>query len=265
MRTQSKLSSLAVLLSIFFLFAAAVNADVLITIEQKSEGTGDIQESVIYLSGDRYRGDINQTSYIFRGDLQKLWLINHQDETFAELTASDVNRLKMRLRDAKAEAHDFLHEEMESLSPEQRRQLEEAEASQEKLEEPEVTYRKIASKEDVGQWQCDLYERYENQEKQAELCVATMKSLNLKPEDFSALYAFLDFFDIGPSISDNDLLDLRKLAGEIGFEGFPIKEFRLADNGKLEETLTVTRIKRSSFPASLFELPVRSDHSGRDQ
>lgn len=248
-----------------FSSASLASGEVLITIEQRDERTGDAQESIIYLSGDRYRGDISQTSYIFRGDLQKLWLINRQDETYAEWTSSDVNRLKMRLQDVKAEAHDFLHEEMESLSPEQRRQLEEAEALQERLEEPDVTYRKIASNQEYGQWRCDLYERYENEEKQSEVCVASMESLNLKSEDFSALYAFLDFFDIGPSTSDNDLLDLRKLADEIGFAGFPVKEFKLGDNGEVEETLTVTRIKRSSFPASLFELPVRSDHSTAKQ
>ena len=242
-----------------------MRGEVLITIEQKDQRNGEVQESTIYLSGDRYRGDINQISYIFRSDLQKLWLINRHDETYAEWTPSDVSRLKMRLQDAKAEAHNFLHEEMESLSPEQRRQLEEAEVRQGKLEEPEVTYRKIASDQKYGPWRCDLYERYENEEKQSEVCVATMKSLNLRPEDFSALYAFLDFFDIGPSTSDNDLLDLRKLADEIGFEGFPVKESKLGDNGKVEEVLTVTRIKRTSFPASLFELPLRSDHSTAKQ
>lgn len=263
--SQRSLLFLTTLLATLLCLFTTVSADVLITIEQENVVSGDIEESVIYLSGDRYRGDVNQTSYIFRSDLQKLWLINHRDETFAELTASDVNRLKMRLKDAKAEAQHLLHEEMESLSPEQRRQLEDAEASQQRLEEPEVTYRQISSDETVGQWQCDLYERYENQEKESELCVATMESLDLKPGDFAALHSFLDFFDIGPSTSDNDLLDLRKLAREIGFNGFPIKEARLTDDGEVEETLTVTRIKRTSFPASLFELPARSDRSATDQ
>jgi len=81
---------------LLLLLAAPVAADTLLTVRSSVEGlkmdqptTGQVH---IWVAADKLRRDEGETSTIVRLDRGKVYLLNHGDKTYVELTAPDVQK-----------------------------------------------------------------------------------------------------------------------------------------------------------------------------
>jgi hypothetical protein len=191
-------------------------------------------------------------AFVFDATKQTMWVINYDKKTYNEMTKAELDRVAGQMADVMAK----MQEQLKDLPPAQRAQMEAlmqgrgAALPGLAAAAPKTEYRKTGT-DKVGQWACDKYEGYQNNQKIAELCTVDPKALGFTAADFEVSRQLAEFFQkMMPQNAEN----MFRLGApeQQGFSGLPVRRVSL---GQRQSVTEVTNATRQTFPDSVFELP----------
>jgi hypothetical protein len=123
--------------------------------------------------------------------------------------------------------------------------------------QPQIAYVKTGNSKTVGNWRCDFYRKTRNGEQEEDVCLAPIGSAGLSAADFQVLdrmSSFMAPMTSSPMVPRNDFMGWNAMNKAVGFQAVPLDTL-LYDNGKPSAEDAVTKIERTTIPASTFELP----------
>jgi hypothetical protein len=228
-------------------------ADGVLIVEKTTTG-GSTKTNQIQIEKERMRAESDTQTVVYDGTKQVLWLINDGRRSYSEMTKADVDRLRGQLNDAMAK----MQEQLKSLPPEQRAQIEAMlkgrgmPAMAGGAPASKTEYRKTGV-DKVGAWACDKYEGTRGGQKVTELCTVDPKVLGFAMSDFQVSKQLMEFFGkLVPQGADG--MFAVGTPEEQGFSGVPVRRIAF-NNGQQQSVSEVTQASRQNFPASVFELP----------
>ena len=227
-----------------------------VLISEKSTTGGNSETHQIQIDKTRMRVETGGPSgekqaFIFDSTKQVMWIVNYDKKTYSEMTKADVDKLGGQMSDAMAK----MQQQMASLPPEQRAQMEKMMAGRGMpgagAPAAKTEYKKTGSGQ-VGKWTCDKYEGTLNGQKTSELCTVQPQALGLTPADFDVALQLQSFFaKIIPAGRSEDMFRFGK-AEDQGFSGVPVRRESFGPRPTVSE---ITDVKRESIPDSVFALP----------
>ena len=252
------------LLAAIMLAAASSTAFAGVVITSTQLNIATKEESAIsgFIEADRLKIVTPGTTVIFRGDLNRTWVIATPTSTYVEITPEIVTTFAARLAAAQTPGsaeQQKLQERLAKLPPEQRALAEQqlrglgggaAAAGQ-------VAYAKTGQMKTVASGRCEVYGKSVNGQKQEELCIAPISALGLSDADFRVLALFTTFMGplaTSPVAPRADYFNWADMNKAIGFSGIPL-ESALLNNGQPTLQDTMQKIERVTIAADAFDLP----------
>ena len=235
-------------ISAFLLVAGPAFAGTVITSETTApkEAAG---KSVVYIEPDRVRIESPHDVTIFRGDQNVAYILTPAKKKFMRLTPEKMKEMAAAMEKARAE----MAEQLKSMPPAQRAQIEKMMAGEMAGEVPKFTSRKVAGAGTVGKWQCERIEQLANGEKQATLCVVRISEIGLSADDLAPLQRFSAFMlQAAPqSAAATAAMDPQALEQAVGYPAFAVQMEIPAAGVKT----TTKSVEKKTNPADLFEVP----------
>jgi hypothetical protein len=237
-------------------------AGVVITSTQVNIATKEESAISGFIEADRLKIVTPGTTVIFRGDLNRTWVIATPTSTYVEITPEIVTTFAARLAAAQTPGsaeQQKLQERLAKLPPEQRAIAEQqlrglgggaAAAGQ-------VAYAKTGQMKTVASGRCEVYGKTVNGQKQEELCIEPISALGLNDADFRVLALFTTFMGplaTSPMAPRADYFNWADMNKAIGFSGIPL-ESTLLGNGQPTLQDTMQKIERANIAADAFDLP----------
>jgi hypothetical protein len=251
------------LLAAIMLAAASSTAFAGVVITSTQVNVATKEESAIsgFIEADRLKIVTPGTTVIFRGDLNRTWVIATPTSNYVEITPEVVTAFAARLAAAQTPGsaeQQKLQERLAKLPPQQRALAEQqlrslgagAAAGQ-------VAYAKTGQLKSVASGRCEVYGKSVNGQKQEELCIASISSVGLTDADFRVLGLFATFMGplaTSPVAPRADYFNWADMNKAIGFSGIPL-ESTLLGNGQPTLQDTVQKIERANIAADAFDLP----------
>ena len=248
--------ALFVLISALALSGGHAMAGVVLTVTETNLGDNKTRPMTVYLDTDRMKVVNDKDIMIFRGDLKRMWAIEGDERKYTEMSPETVQQMSAQVSGAMAQ----MQAQLAQLPPEQRAQIEAMMAQRGgALAAPaqrQVTYTRAGGGKTVGAWRCEQYAKMVNGQKEEELCMAPIGSVGINADDLKVLESISTM--MGPITQQapnrGDYLSLDAVNKAIGFQGIPLETVYYSD-GKPERRNTVSKIDRTSIPASTFEIP----------
>lgn len=230
-------------------------ADTVLTTEQQSPEGTPTGSSTVQLSSHATRMDAThggrKSDIIFRADKNLLWMIDPDARTYREMTQADMAATAKQVNSAMEE----MKKQMAEMPPEQRAMMEKMMGKMGAMgteTQAPVEFRKVASGEKVGSWVTDKYEATRNGQKVAEMWVAPLSAVKIKPEEMQVMEALTKFFEEGlkqfmPGIAMPSTPGGAK-------NGIPVKTVQYS-NGAPSGITVVKTIETKELPPKTFEIP----------
>lgn len=281
-RTTTSLLGLLILLSAF---AAPAFGGVIFEVETTNLQTGDTETTQIVVEGKNLKMGIGAGAHagrpsggpsadvaIFRGDQQKLMVVDNENEAYMNIDEATIEQLPKSLAgagDQLAVARQQLQERLSEMSEEQRRALEQA------LGHPEGGAGNIFGEEDrqpieligTGEkaemhgYSCERWELRRDGLMVRELWVAPWRQVEGGEESAEAFQEMSDFFtkmldalgEIGGGPIDGDAFAVYSHFVEI--DGFPVVTRGFGADGGLDDESVLRSAERRTIDPSEFEPP----------
>ena len=188
---------------------------------------------------------------VFDATRQVMWMINYDKKTYTEMTKADADRLGGQMQDALAQ----VQAQMANLPPAQRAQIE---AMMRGRGVPGMTTRAVKTEykktgtDKVGQWTCDKYEGFQNNQKVADLCTVDPAALGFAITDFEVSRQLGEFFKKMMPQNADQMFTIGKVEDQ-GFSGVPVRRtFTVAGR---QTTTELSEATRQTFGDALFAVP----------
>ena len=248
------------LIAVGLLCALSARAGVLIVEKTEHFGrTGLSSTSRVLLDHDRVRveskGSQNESTFIYLASTETMYIINSKEGSYMELTRAQIEAMMNQVARMKA----MMDEKLKGLPPEQRRMMEKMmKGRMGGAQGPpaKTVYRKVGSGETVGQWSCDKYEGYRQNEKVSEIWTTDWSDFGIKPEDFAVFRSLAKMFE---GLAKQMKIDMYQVGAinpqsEHEFAGLPVRRI-MYRNGKPYAKHEVLEVTRKDFDDSLFQVP----------
>ncbi len=229
----------------------AAEAGVVVTEQVVNLSNQSTSNDTVFIDSDRMKAGSDRHTVIFRGDLQRMWMIDEPGHSYREITPGSMQAMQ-------DQAHAAMDQRLANLPEAQRKQVEAmmAQKGGGGMMAPTTpslppSYRKLGETKTIAGYSCELYHREAGGEI-SDVCIARLDAAGLSRDDFRVFAQMLKFLPSGgdkPALYD---LDAQRQA--LGFDGLPL-ETLIYTNGKPFMRRTVTAIQHSSIPGSTFELP----------
>jgi hypothetical protein len=253
---------LCIAIAVFAMTSHAAAAAVVISSNQSIVSAKTTNSVSAFFEADRLKIVTPQNTVIFRGDLNKAWVITASAGTYVEITPDVVTAFSNRLAAAQtpgSREQVRLQERLAKLPPDQRALAEQqlrAMTAGAGAAQP-ASYTKAGASKTVSSWRCDVYARAVGNEQQEELCIAPLTAVGLAPADFRVLELFNTF--MGPLAGSNvtprlDYLNWPEMNKAIGFSGIPLENTLLRAGQPAIQDI-VLKVEKTNIPADAFELP----------
>jgi hypothetical protein len=242
--------------------------------------TKQADPTTVYADTDRLKVVTPENTTIFRGDLNRLWIIDEQRHSYMEMTPETMQRLGGQMAGVSAQAGAAnaqmnaamaqMQAQMAQMPPEQRAMMEQMMASRglggpggpgaraaAPSAPPQVAYSKFGGGKRVAAWSCDIFRKTVNGEQEEELCITPISAAGLTTGDFQVLDKFASFIapmSSSPMMPRSDYMNWAAMNKAIGFQGMPVDTI-VYSQGKPTTQQTVSKIERTGIPASTFDLP----------
>ncbi len=241
----------------------------------KVEGLGakkTISSQKIWIEKDRiclnlYSEGNKEALFIYRKDKDAIYMVDIAGKSYTEMTRADLKKMGERLQEAKAQ----MQAAMKNVPPEQRAMIEKMMGGQ--MANPEVktpakTEFKKSGNSKVGPYAVTEYEVFDGGVKTALAYVTDYSSIQLSREDFSVLKDLSNFYqEFAQSLSFGALSkfrDMEKFQGIDAFPGFPVRMITLDSTGKEGMRVELADIKKTTIPASQFDVPAGFEKKNMD-
>lgn len=218
------------------------------------------QPRTMVLDTDRLRLSTAATDVIFRGDLNKVWVLRSKDHSYLELTPGSLGQIGARMDQAMAQMKDKLAAVPEA----QRKQVEAMMASHLGLgaatAPPQLAYEKAGNSRTVGDWSCAPYQVVVVGKASSEVCIAKLSDLGLSRDDLTGFASFGAFMAkmtaaMGVLRSPMTSINFNSMTKAIGFDGFPVQTTTKLGDGGRQIVVTLKSIQRQDPPADAFDIP----------
>jgi hypothetical protein len=245
---------IAAVAAVAALTAPAARADIFVTMtESRGNGQPD-REVFLYLEPDRVRLAVPGGGVIYRDDRKLLWAIDDSQRSYAEITPA--------MRQGMSDMMRAMQEQLRSMPEAQRKQLEQM-LGQQGMQLPSggqqsapVTYTRTAPGKTVASWRCDEYEQRAGGKKTAELCLAGLADLGMRPDDVRALNALYAESQFAMQITGRaEAFDMKRMAEAAGRDVLPIRAVIYDDNGQKQSETVVKSLRRAVIAPDIFEVP----------
>jgi hypothetical protein len=219
------------------------------------------QPRTMVLDTDRLHMSSATTDIIFRGDLNKVWVLRSKDHSYIELTPAGIGQIGARMDQAMAQ----MKEKLAAVPDAQRKQIEAMMAAHgmgpgAASTPPPVTYEKAGDSRTVGDWSCAPYRIVVGGKASSEVCIAKLSDLGLSRDDLTGFASFGAFAAkmtaaIGVMRSPMTTFNFDSMTKAIGFDGFPVQTTTKFGDGSRQIVVTLKSIQHEDPPAGAFDLP----------
>ena len=216
-----------------------------------SAATNQIQLDATHMRAEMAGRGGGQSTVVFDGAKQALYLIDDSKKTYSEITKDDLDRVAAQMQQ--------MQSMMANVPAEQRAQMEammrgRGGRGMSAMGAPvKPTYKKTGT-DKVGKWTCDKYEGYEGDKKTSEVCTVAPTALGLTAGDFEVTKQFAKFFSgVMPQMSDR-VFSIGSLEDR-GFVGVPIRSISYGADGTVQNTSELTDISHQNIPDATFAPP----------
>jgi hypothetical protein len=259
------------LAGLVFGWCGSALAGVVVTSTQTDLDTKKVNPSTAYIDTDRMKIITPDNIIIFRGDLNRVWVIEPEKRTFVEMTPEIMQQMAGQVAGASAQmaaAMAQMQAEMAKLPPEQRAQMEAMMAGRGGLAglaggrggppaAPQVSYTRAGGSKTVAGWSCDQYRKTVNGRQEEDICIARITATGFSQADFQVFERFSNFMSPMTSqqgVPKNDFMSWNEMNKAIGFQGVPLDTL-MYSGGRPNMQQTVNKAERTAIPASTYELP----------
>ncbi|MGO4869042.1 MAG: hypothetical protein ACLPGW_00275, partial [Roseiarcus sp.] len=148
------------------------------------------QSRTMILDSDRLRMSTGATDIIFRGDLDKVWILQSKLHGYIELTPAGIAPMGARMDQAMAQ----MKEKLAAVPEAQRKQIEAMMASRmgqgASPTPPQLAYEKAGDSRTVGDWSCTPFQVVVGGKASSEACIAKLSDLGLNRDDLTGFASF---------------------------------------------------------------------------
>jgi hypothetical protein len=251
--------------------AGSAMAGVVVASTHTNLDTHQADSTSIYVEADRIKVVTPEHTMIYRADLNRVWVIEPQRRSYMEMTPETMQRMAGQMAGATAQmgaAQAQMQARLAQLPPEQRAQIEALMAGRGlggppgaraggPPAPPQIAYIKAGNSKTVGNWRCDVYRKTTNGEREEDVCLAPITAAGLSAADFQVLDRLSTFMApmmSSPMMPRTDYMGWNAMNKAVGFQAVPLDTVTYV-GGKPDAQETVTKIDRTTIPASTFELP----------
>ncbi|HEX9639061.1 MAG TPA: hypothetical protein VGB99_16130 [Acidobacteriota bacterium] len=245
------------------LAAGPLGAGVELTAIEKDLPDGQPSTTRVQVDVDKIRIDARSGSdpqiVIFRGDLQKLWIADPQDQSYIEISQQQIQRMSDQIGSRMHEMQQRMQERLQNVPPEQRAMIEDMMKNRMGGASPgpaaRTSYERVATAEKVHDWSCDKYVGTRNQLKTVEVWTTGWEQLGLSAADFQALQQMGRFFEGLSSRFSEPFLQVGSTDWEQqqGYPGIPLRRIEY-QQGVAKRESSVQQVTKKSLAPELFEL-----------
>ncbi len=238
----------------------AAMAGTIITLDE-AVNDAPSQPRIMYLDTDRLRMTSPLVDIIFRGDQNKVWVLQSKNHSYLELTPGGMAQVGARMDQAMAQ----MKQKLAAMPEAQRKQIEAMMAARGMGQSPpsaapQTTYEKAGDPRTVGQWNCTPYRIVLDGKPSSEVCIARLSDLGLSRDDLKAFASFGAFIGqiraaMGGLRTSMPTIDFDSMTKAIGFDGFPVQTISKFGDGSREVVATLKSIQHQDPPAGAFDLP----------
>jgi hypothetical protein len=224
-------------------------AGIVLTTEQVNLTDQSTTKDMIYLDSDRMKLSPAHRIMIYRGDLDRIWMIDESKHKYFEMTPQSMQQAQ----DNTAAAMQHLPDVPEA----QRKQIEAMMAQRGMTmpgaQPPAPIYEKAGGIKTVAGFSCELY-RMRTGDRVADECIAHFDAVGLTRDDLKLFAGMKKFFGSGMMAGQANAFDFDAQRQALGFDGIPLETIVYLD-GKPVSRRSITAITRSPIPPATFELP----------
>jgi hypothetical protein len=237
----------------------AAKAAVVLTLDEAVAGAAP-QPRTMIVGADRLRMGFASTDVVYRGDLNKAWILLTKDQSYLELTPGGIERMGARMDQAVAQ----MKRKLAALPEAQRKQIEAMMASRlgqdAPAAAPTIAYDKAGDSRMVGAWSCAPYRIVIAGKASSEVCLAKLSDLGLSRDDlqaFAGFGAFMAQMTAAMSVLRSPMatINFDSMTKAIGFDGFPVQTSSAFGKGGRQVVVTLKSIQREDPPAGAFDIP----------
>jgi hypothetical protein len=242
-------------------------AGVVVTSTETRLDSHEASPMTVYVEADRLKVVTPKDTMIFRGDLNRMWMIDPQRRSYTEMTPEFLQQMSGQMAGAQAQlgaASAQLQARLAQMPPEQRAMMEKMMAGRGlggapggPPAPPQISFVKAGGSKTVSQWSCDIYRKTVNGRQEEELCIAPVGRAGLTVADFQVLdrmSAFIAPVMSSPMVPHSDYMNWNEMNKAIGFQGVPLETITYSQ-GQPNLQATVNKIERTTIPANTFDLP----------
>jgi hypothetical protein len=218
------------------------------------------QPRTMILDTNRLRMSTAAIDVIFRGDLDKVWVLRSKDHSYLELSSAGVGQMAARMDQAMAQ----MKAKLAAVPEAQRKQVEAMMASRmgpgAPSAPPQVAYEKAGDSRVVGEWSCAPYQVVVGGKASSEVCIAKLSDLGLSRDDLTGFVSFGAFMAkmtaaMGVLRSPMTSINFDAMSTAIGFDGFPVQMTAKGGDGGRQIVVTLKSIQRQDPAADAFDIP----------
>ena len=206
-------------------------------------------KSVVYIEPDKVRMEAPHEVTIFRADQNVAYMLSPAKKTFTRLTPEKMKEMAAAIEKARAQ----MAEQLKSMPPAQRAQIEKMMPGGMSAEPPKLSFKKAGGSGTVGKWSCEKIEQLANGEPQAKLCVVKMGELGLTEADLAPLQRLSAFMAQaaaqGPGATA--AMDPQALEKAVGYPAFAVQ----MEIPAAKIATTTATVEKKAVAADLFEVP----------
>lgn len=239
---------------------AVGNAHAGLTLTFERTRQGKATQTVVQLEGTKLRTnsttEVGETIVIWDGDAKALTSVKPADKTYTRMDEASLTAMKEQLAAMKTQ----MEAQMAKMSPQQREQMEQmmkGRGAPAAGPRPEVKVTPLNKKLKVGQFDCELFERYWGEHK-TEVCVTPWDKLPVTRDDFKPFQSMAEFFKAmfeglpgatsTPEVQNDVMGELDR------YKGFPVQTTSTDPMGGTS-TFTFKSAVRGSIDQGVFAVP----------
>jgi hypothetical protein len=254
--------------ALFLLGSSTAMAGVVVTSTQTKLDTKQASPMTVYVDSDRLKVITPDTTMIFRGDTNRMWVIMPQQRSYMEMTPETMQQMSGQLAGAQAQlsaAQAQLQAQMAQMPPQQRAMMEQMLAGRGlggppgagASAPPQISFAKAGGSKTVGSWNCDNYSKTVNGQKEEDLCIAPISAAGITAADLQVFDKFSTFMQpilSSPIVPKMDYMSWNDMNKAVGFPGLPL-DTTVYIQGRPSMQQTVNKIERTTIPAGTYDLP----------
>jgi len=223
-------------------------------VENISEGSAF--DTTIYVEPDRVAMDTvsegRKMSFVYLADQQIVRMIDHERQTYTEMTQADFDRISAQL--------EKMREQFAQMPPQQRAMMEKmmkgklgALADAEPIEP--VKYRRGDGETSINGFDCAWYDGYRGDKLESQMCAIDFADVDVRATDFAIFGKMGDFLSqLAPQMSDRFSLWSGTLEDKETLPGVPAEQTSY-ENGRPATRSTLERLERTTIEEARYQSP----------